>query len=95
MSTTTVRLDDSLKTRVAAAAQRIGKTPHALILDAIEATVQQAEVDADFERVADQRWARLMATGETVFWTDAKCWLEARAQGKAKAARPPTKRQVR
>lgn len=94
MSTTTVRLDDSLKARVAVAAQRAGKTPHALIVDAIEATVQQAEIDADFERVADRRWARLMATGETVAWDDAKTWIEARAQGKAKA-KPRAKRQVR
>ena len=94
MSTTTVRLDDSLKARVAVAAQRAGKTPHALIVDAIQAMVQQTEIDADFERVADQRWARLMATGETVAWDDAKTWIEARAQGKAEA-KPQAKRPVR
>ena len=33
MSTTTIRIDDDLKARVTAAAQRAGKTAHAFILD--------------------------------------------------------------
>ena len=36
MSTTTIRLEDDLKARVAAAAERAGVTAHAFILDAIE-----------------------------------------------------------
>jgi predicted transcriptional regulator len=35
MATTTVRIDDELKTRLAAAAKRTGKTGQAVILDAI------------------------------------------------------------
>ncbi|MEY4767223.1 MAG: hypothetical protein RI907_3896 [Pseudomonadota bacterium] len=92
MSTTTIRIEDDLKARVAAAAERAGKTAHAFILDAIEQTVEQAEQDEAFHRLADERWARLLDTGKTVAWSDARAYLEARAKGdKARkpAARPP------
>ncbi len=81
MTTTTIRLEDDLKTRVAAAAGRAGKTAHAFILDAIAQTVEQAEQDEAFHRLADERWARLLASGKTVPWEDAKTYLEARARG--------------
>jgi predicted transcriptional regulator len=81
MPTTTIRLDDHLKTRVAAAAERAGKTSHAFILDAIAQTVEQAELDEDFHRDADQRWAKILATGKTVDWDAAKEWLDSRLRG--------------
>jgi len=81
MTTTTIRIDDDLKARVAAAAGHAGKTPHAFILDAIAQTVAQVERDEAFHRVADERWAKLLATGETVPWDEAKAWLEARSRG--------------
>jgi predicted transcriptional regulator len=81
VSTTTIRIEEDLKARVAAAAERSGKTAHAFILDAIEQTVEQAELDADFQRVAGERWANVLATGKTVPWDAAQAYLEARAQG--------------
>ena len=81
MSTTTIRIEDDLKARVAAAAERAGKTPHAFILEAIAQTVEQAELDDEFHRLADRRWAKVLATGKTVSWDDAKTYLEARARG--------------
>jgi predicted transcriptional regulator len=82
MPTTTIRIEDDLKARVTAAAKRAGKTTHAFILDAIAQTVAQAELDDAFDRVADERWAKVLATGNTVPWDDAKSWIEARARGK-------------
>ena len=81
MTTTTIRIEDELKARVAVAAQRAGKTAHAFILDAIAQTVEQLELDDEFHRVADERWAKVLATGKTVPWGDAKAFLEARARG--------------
>jgi predicted transcriptional regulator len=81
MTTTTIRIDDDLKARVAAAAERAGKTTHAFILDAIAQTVEQAELDDAFHRVADARWAKILATGKTVPWDKAKAWIEARSRG--------------
>jgi predicted transcriptional regulator len=85
MPTTTIRIDDSLKTRIATAAARAGKTPHAFILDAIAETVERAEQDEAFHRLADKRWANVLASGKTVPWDEARSWIEARSRGE----RPP------
>ncbi|WP_216856311.1 DUF2442 domain-containing protein [Acidisphaera sp. S103] len=37
--------------------------------------------DEAFHRVAYERWAKIMATGKTVPWDDAKTWVEARSRG--------------
>ena len=81
MSTTTIRIEEHLKARVVAAAERAGKTTHAFILDTLARTVEQLERDDDFRRVADERWAKALATGKTVRWDDAKAYLEARSRG--------------
>jgi predicted transcriptional regulator len=85
MTTTTIRIDDDLKRRVADAAERAGKTSHAFIMDAIRDTVEQAERQADFHRVADERWARVARTGATVPLEEAEAYLDALARGE----RPP------
>lgn len=84
---TTIRLEDALKQRIAAAAERAGKTPHAFMRDAIAQTVEQAEQDAAFHQLAESRWAQLLADGTSVGWDDARTWLEARAGGE-QSARP-------
>ncbi|HET8995421.1 MAG TPA: ribbon-helix-helix protein, CopG family [Acetobacteraceae bacterium] len=91
MSTTTIRLEDALKARVAAAAERAGKTTHAFIRDAIAQTVEQAELEDALHRVADERWAAMLATGETVGWDDARAWLTARSRGE-RPARPKSRK---
>ena len=91
MSTTTIRLEDDLKARVAAAAERAGKTAHAFILDAIAETVEQAELEDAFQRVAEERWANVMASGKTVSWEESKAYLEARALG-GRGRRPVARR---
>lgn len=81
MSTTTIRIEDELKARVAVAAERAGKTAHAFIVEAIQQTVEQVELDEEFQRVADERWTKLLATGKTLPWDAAKAYLEAKANG--------------
>jgi len=93
MTTTTIRIEDDLKARVATAAERAGKTAHAFMLDAIAQTVEQAELDDAFHRVADERWAKVLATGKTVPWDNAKAWLEARSRGEQ--PRKPAARKMR
>jgi len=81
MSTTTIRLEDALKARVLAAAERAGTTAHGFMLDAIARTVEQSEVDSAFDALANQRWAQVQSSGKTVAWDQAKAYLTARAQG--------------
>jgi predicted transcriptional regulator len=93
MTTTTIRLEDDLKARVAAAAEREGKTAHAFILDAIAQTVEQAELDEEFQRVAETRWAKVLETGKTEPWDEAKVYLKSRAIDSG--ARKPAARKLR
>ena len=94
MSTTTIRLSDELKARVAAAAKSVGTTPHNFILDAIAEKADQEERRADFVEEAQQRYAAIVATGKTIPWADMRRYLEDRAAGK-KARRPAAKKLVR
>lgn len=93
MSTTTIRIDEELKSRVAVAAQRAGKTAHAFIVEAIARTVEQVELDEAFDRVADDRWASLLANGRSVAWSEAKAWVDARARGER--PRRPSSRKLK
>lgn len=82
-TTTTIRIEDNLKVRIAAAADRAGKTAHAFILDAIAQTVEQVELDNEFHEVADERWKGILASGQTVSWEDTKAYLAAKARGES------------
>jgi predicted transcriptional regulator len=93
MATTTIRIEDDLKARVAAAARHAGKTSHAFILDAITQTVDQVELDNAFNTLADQRWGNIQASGKTVPWDEAKTYIAARARGEP--ANKPTARQIK
>jgi len=94
MSTTAIRIDDTLKERVAAASERSGKSSHAFILDAIERTVDQDEFDAELRRTAALRWKHLATSGESVAWDAAKRYVEARVAGKP-AKRPVSRKPSR
>lgn len=94
MSTTTIRIDDTLKERVAAAAARAGKTAHAFIVEALAETVERQEAESAFQRLADARWERLQETGKTVGWEQARLYLQARAAGQ-RPRKPAARRTVR
>lgn len=93
MSTTTIRLPEDLKARVAAAAERTGTTAHSFILEAIAEKADQAERRADFHAVADQRYAKLVASGKTIPWEKMRGYLENRIAG-TPAARPAAKKRA-
>lgn len=82
MSTTTIRLPDELKARIAAAAERTGKSTHSLILEAISDKADLEERRIEFSDQADARMANIAATGKTVAWPDMRRYLEDRAAGK-------------
>jgi len=92
LSTTTIRLEEALKARIAAAAERAGKSSHAFILEALSETLDRVEMDDALHRIADERWASLIQSGRSIGWDDARAYVRARAAGeKAKkpAARKP------
>jgi predicted transcriptional regulator len=83
MTTTTIRLPEDLKARVAKAAKRSGSTAHGFILEAIAEKTQQAELRADFDEVAEQRYAEIASSGKTISWSEMRKYLEARVAGKS------------
>ena len=87
MSTTTIRMPDDLKARVAAAAKRSGTTTHGFILEAIAEKATQEELRADFDTVAEDRYALIVASGRTIPWQEMRRYLEERLAGNA-AKRP-------
>ena len=91
MSTTTIRLPQELKKRIARAAQRAGTTAHSFILEALAEKTDQAERHLAFLDAAEERLARVAASGKTVAWTDMRRYVEGRIAGR-KGARPKPRR---
>ncbi len=87
MSTTTIRLPQNLKERIARAAERAGTTAHSFILEAIAEKAEQEERRGEFQNAAERRYAEIVASGKTVPWTEMRRYLERRLTGN-KIARP-------
>ena len=94
MSTTTIRLPEDLKTRITIAAKRAGTTSHNFILEAIAEKANQDERRGDFNDLADQRYANIIATGMTIPWSEMRSYLENRVVGKS-ATRPKARKLAR
>lgn len=92
MPTTTIRLPEDLKTRVASAAKHAGTTPHAFILEAIAERTAQEERRTDFDAQAEARYAGIVASGKTISWKDMRHYLEARMVGEP--VKRPTARKL-
>lgn len=91
MGMTSIRLEEDLQARIAAAAEREGRTAHAFMVEAIARAVERSEGGNDFQRTAEKRLAELQETGKSVGFDEARAYLEARAQGQ-RPARPSARR---
>jgi predicted transcriptional regulator len=81
-TTTTIRLPEDLKARIASAAERAGKTTHSFILEAIAEKAELEELRADFDAEANARFAKIVESGKTIPWSDMRHYLEERLAGK-------------
>ena len=86
-STTTLKLSDELKARIASAARQTGKTAHAFMVEALELQTELAERRSAF--VADALLAReeVARYGLVVDADEVFDYLKARAEGRG--ARKP------
>ena len=91
MPTTTIRLPEDLKARVTSAAKRAGTSSHNFILEAISEKTAQQEQQGDFNQLADERYAKIVATGKTIPWDEMRGYLEGRLVGRA-APRPAARK---
>lgn len=92
MSTTTIRIPEALKARIAEAAEAAGTTSHNFILEAIAEKAERSEQRAAFQALADQRYEQFLEAGEAVPWEETRAWLLQRLSGK-RMARPKARKQ--
>jgi predicted transcriptional regulator len=78
MTTTTIRLSEELKARVNEAAKRTGTTAHGFILEAIAEKTALDERRADFREEAEDRYARIIASGKSIAWDDMRNYLKSK-----------------
>ena len=86
MVTTTLRLDATLKRRIANLAKASGRTPHSLMVEALEQKADEIEAQNAFARAAAKRDQALQAGQKGAEWHAMKTWL----RGTAKANSPTT-----
>ena len=86
MSTTTIRLSEALKARVALAADGAGTTVHNFILEAIAEKAEAVERRRAFVAEARVRYAAIVAGGTTLEWKAERThWLAAQSSGTRRA----------
>lgn len=86
-STTTLKLPPALKERVSALAEASGKSPHSVMIEAIERHIEHEEQMRAFVQEALQADRDIERTGEVYAAADVHAWLERLAQGR-KVRRP-------
>jgi predicted transcriptional regulator len=86
-TTTTLKLPDNLKKRIAPLAESAGKTAHAWMVEAIETQATLAEKRTAFVADARAAEAEVERTGKVYAFDDVHRYMRALASGK-KARRP-------
>lgn len=82
-ATTTLKLPEELKARIASSAQASGKSPHAFMLEALEAQARLAEMRQSFIADAVASGAEVDAGGALYAMEDVQAYIVARTSGKA------------
>jgi predicted transcriptional regulator len=86
-ATTTLKLSDKLKSRIARLARQTGRSPHSLMVEALEREVAREERMRDFVREAIASDAAVEAGAAVYRAEDVHAWVEHLAKG-AKPSRP-------
>ncbi|MBK8015497.1 MAG: ribbon-helix-helix protein, CopG family [Betaproteobacteria bacterium] len=94
MGTTTIRIPEQLKERVARAAERSGKSAHSFILEAISEKAEFEEQRVDFVATAEKRYDAIVASGKTIPWAEMREYLARRVEGEV-VPRPKARRPAR
>ena len=85
MPTTTLRIDDTLRERIARLAQALDQTPHNFMLEALAQKADEAEWRLSMQRDAHQRDQAIQAGEPGVEWHEMRNYLQERV----KAGRAP------
>ena len=82
-ATTTLKLSEELKSRIAPLAEAAGKTAHAWMIDALEAQAALAEMREDFIADAEKSAADVDSGGLLYAAEDVHAYIIARGRGKS------------
>ena len=91
MSTTTIRLPEELKARIAKAAEEAGTTAHNFMLEAIAARTEAQERRNEFIAEAQRRREEFERTGLAVPWEEMREFMVRLARGEG-PARPAARK---
>lgn len=86
-ATTTLKLPEKLKARIAKLAKQSGQSPHGLMLQALEREVSREERMRDFVKAALASDAAVEAGGSVYRVEDVHAWMDRLAKGE-KPPRP-------
>ncbi|MEY2617538.1 MAG: hypothetical protein RL522_540 [Pseudomonadota bacterium] len=78
MTTSTLRLDDALRARIAHVARATEQTPHSFMVQALAEKVDEAEWKLGIQQEALRRDQALVAGEPAVEWHEMKSWLQQR-----------------
>lgn len=81
MATTSLKLPDTLKERVAKLAEAAGKTPHAFMVEAIEHETRRNEKYQAFLAEAETSWQEYQKTGQAYDADEVNAYFRAKIQG--------------
>ena len=90
MSTTSLKLPDELKQRAVNAAQELGISPHAFMVDAIRQAAHAVEQRAAFVTHARQARQEMLENGDGYAADDVRAYLRRRLEG-GQAVKPSIK----
>lgn len=92
MATTSLKLPDELKARVAKMAEATGKTAHALMVEAIEHETRRNEKYQAFLAEAEASWQEYQKTGIAYAAEDVHNYVRAKLRGETLPELVPVKR---
>ena len=85
--TTTLKLPERLKTRIARVARKTGRTPHGFMVEALEREIAREERIEAFVKEALAADRAIEETGEVYAAEDVHAWISRLARGR-EGARP-------
>lgn len=83
---TSLKIDDTLKSRVQHLASQRRRSPHWIMLEAIRQYVQREETRESFKQEALASWAAYKETGRHLTGQEVRTWLSAWGTDDEKAA---------
>ena len=86
MSTTTLRVDESLRERIVRLAGALNQTPHSFMVEALAEKADEAEWKLALQKEAQRRDKAMQKTGTGLEWKDVKQRLNDKIAAKTKKA---------